>query len=210
MADNVTAAGVPVSTDEVPGGVHVQKMKLLDGTPDSTAPIPGTSADGLYVDVRQVRVPVNVVGPATNAELRATPLPVSGTVNASGPVTDAQLRAAPVPVSGPLTDTQLRAAGVPTIPGVVPNASITSVPATVAAGGTAIAANANRRGLLIENNSGQKMRIKYGAGVSGASYTVSLKAGGYWEMPSPIFAGVVSLLWDAADPGNAMVTELTV
>jgi hypothetical protein len=35
----------------------------------------------------------------TDAELRATPVPVSGTVTASGPLTDAQLRAAAVPVS---------------------------------------------------------------------------------------------------------------
>ena len=37
-----------------------------------------------------------VTGPLTDAELRATPVPVSGTVTASGPVTNAELRAAPV------------------------------------------------------------------------------------------------------------------
>jgi hypothetical protein len=42
---------------------------------------------------------VAVTGPATDAQLRATPLPVSGTVTATGPLTDAQLRAATVPVS---------------------------------------------------------------------------------------------------------------
>lgn len=40
-----------------------------------------------------------VTGPLTDAELRATPVPVSGTVTASGPLTDAQLRALAVPVS---------------------------------------------------------------------------------------------------------------
>jgi hypothetical protein len=60
-----------------------------------------------------------VTGPLTDTQIRATPLPVSGTVTASGPVTDTQLRATPVPVSGtvtasgPVTDTQLRAAPVP-------------------------------------------------------------------------------------------------
>lgn len=43
----------------------------------------------------------------TDAELRASPVPVSG------PLTDAQLRATPVPVDGPLTDTELRATPVP-------------------------------------------------------------------------------------------------
>jgi hypothetical protein len=41
-----------------------------------------------------------VTGPLTDTELRATPVPVSGTVTAVGPLTDAELRATPVPVSG--------------------------------------------------------------------------------------------------------------
>jgi hypothetical protein len=49
----------------------------------------------------------------TDAELRATPVPVSGTVTATGPLTDTELRATAVPVSGPLTDTELRATAVP-------------------------------------------------------------------------------------------------
>lgn len=63
--------------------------------------------------------PLPVSGPLTDAQLRAVPVPVSGTVTATGPLTDAQLRATPVPVSGtvtatgPLTDTQLRATPVP-------------------------------------------------------------------------------------------------
>jgi hypothetical protein len=46
---------------------------------------------------------IAVTGPATDAQLRAAPLPVSGTVTASGPVTDAQIRATPLPVSGTVT-----------------------------------------------------------------------------------------------------------
>lgn len=70
----------------------------------------------------------------TDTELRATPVPVSGTVTVnepvtvdgtvgvssvggtvavSGPLTDTQLRAAAVPVSGPLTDVQVRATPLP-------------------------------------------------------------------------------------------------
>jgi hypothetical protein len=44
---------------------------------------------------------VAVTGPATDTQLRATPLPVSGTVTATGPLTDTQLRATAVPVSPP-------------------------------------------------------------------------------------------------------------
>lgn len=73
---------------------------------------------------------VPVLGPLTDAQLRATAVPVSGTITVNqgtspwvtsvsgsvavtGPLTDAQLRATAVPVSGPLTDTQLRATPVP-------------------------------------------------------------------------------------------------
>jgi hypothetical protein len=53
----------------------------------------------------------------TDAQLRAAPVPVSGTVTANTgltqPLTDTQLRASAVAVSGPLTDTQLRASAVP-------------------------------------------------------------------------------------------------
>jgi hypothetical protein len=65
----------------------------------------------------------NTAGSLTNTELRATPVPISGTVTVSGggSLTDTQLRATPVPISGTvsvsggggLTDTQLRATAVP-------------------------------------------------------------------------------------------------
>ena len=77
---------------------------------------------------------VPVSGPLTDTELRATPVPVSGsfwqaTQPVSGPLTDTELRATPVPVSGsfwqatqpvsgPLTDTQLRASAVPVSVGI--------------------------------------------------------------------------------------------
>lgn len=145
MADNVTIntlTGSPVaSTEEVTtlnGGAvpaqHIQRFLLAFRTADSTAvDVPGDAANGVDVDVTRVQGTVAVTGPVTDAELRATPLPVSGTVSVSepvsiddnggsitvdGPLTDAQLRATAVPVSGTvttggLTDAQLRATAVP-------------------------------------------------------------------------------------------------
>ncbi len=50
-----------------------------------------------------------VSGPLTDTQLRASPVPISGTVTAntglSQPLTDAQLRATPVPISGTITAT---------------------------------------------------------------------------------------------------------
>lgn len=49
---------------------------------------------------------IAVVGPLTDAELRAAP------VDVLGPLTDTELRATPIDVLGPLTDAELRAASV--------------------------------------------------------------------------------------------------
>ena len=99
MADNTTTqsatlATIPsstiIATDQIPGTLeHVQKIKLMDGTADSTVVIPGTNANGLLVDVSRVVGNVAVTGTFFQA-----------TQPVSGPLTDAQLRAVAVPVSG--------------------------------------------------------------------------------------------------------------
>ena len=60
---------------------------------DQYTPVTGR----LPVDGSGVTQPVS--GPLTDTQLRATAVPVSGTVTASGPLTDTQLRASAVPVS---------------------------------------------------------------------------------------------------------------
>jgi hypothetical protein len=70
--------------------------------------------------LRASPVPISgtvITGALTDTQLRASPVPISGTV-VTGGLTDAQLRAAPVPISGSvttggLTDVQLRATPVP-------------------------------------------------------------------------------------------------
>lgn len=47
----------------------------------------------------QSAIPVS--GPLTDTQLRATPVPVSGTVTATGPATNAELRATALPVESP-------------------------------------------------------------------------------------------------------------
>lgn len=85
----------------------------------------------LLVDGSGVTQPVS--GPLTDTQLRATPVPVSGTLTVNTGLTDTQLRATPVPVSGtvstgltqPLTDTQLRATPVPVSGTVTVNTGLT-------------------------------------------------------------------------------------
>ena len=54
MADNLTlpASGSVAATDDI-AGIHYQRMKLVDGTLDSTAAIPGDATDGLWVNPKR-------------------------------------------------------------------------------------------------------------------------------------------------------------
>lgn len=119
MADNLTALDAALATiilaaKEIAG---VKYPRSILTAPDGSDLTPLTDAQ-----LRATAVPVS--GPVTDAQMRATALPVSGpltdgqlratAVPVSGPVTDAQMRATALPVSGPLTDAQLRAADVPT------------------------------------------------------------------------------------------------
>lgn len=81
-------------------------------------------------DDKPVRLAVEQIGwPLTDAELRAAPVEVAGSLVVTA-LTDDELRASPVPVSGPLTDTQLRAAAIETKRGTSQVYNITT--ATVA------------------------------------------------------------------------------
>lgn len=73
---------------------------------------------------------------------------------------------------------------------------------------TVAASNANRRGLMIHNDSTAILYIKFGATASTSSYSVKIPADTYWEMSMPIYQGIVDGIWASAN-GNARVTELT-
>lgn len=110
-----TEATLSTLSGKVPAGLTVASTRLL-------------------VDGSGVTQPVS--GPLTNTELRANPVPVSGTVSANTglaqPLTDTQLRATPVPVSGsvstglvqPLTDEELRAEPVEIVGAVTANTGL--------------------------------------------------------------------------------------
>jgi hypothetical protein len=130
------------STDTAAAGINGRLIRLAQRLTSLIALLPASlgqanMAGSLSVTVASNQSAVPVSGPLTDTQLRATSVPVSGTVTAnagsgtfavSGPLTDTQLRATAVPVSGtvtanagtgtfavsgPLTDTQLRATAVP-------------------------------------------------------------------------------------------------
>jgi hypothetical protein len=77
--------------------------------------------------------------------------------------------------------------------------SVTTV--TVAAAFTA------RTGLLLYNDSTANCFVKFGAAASSTDFVIKLSASSYYEMPQPIFNGLVTAVWDAAN-GALQVTEL--
>lgn len=71
------------------------------------------------------------------------------------------------------------------------------------------ASNANRLGWSCFNDSTQALFIKFGATASATSFTTRVVAMAYYEMPQPIYTGVIDGIWAADGSGAARVTELT-
>lgn len=69
-----------------------------------------------------------------------------------------------------------------------------------------VAANADRKGLTIFNDSTQILKIKFGVTASATDFTVEIAAGGVYNMSSPIYGGRIDGIWAAAN-GFARITE---
>jgi hypothetical protein len=102
-----------------------------------------------------------------------------------------------IPVTGTVTNNPAQPA----------NSAVTSV-ASSAVSVTLLAANANRKGAMITNDGTANLFVKLGAVASATSYTAKLIPGAYYEVPPPVYTGVIDGIWDVA-VGNARVTETT-
>ena len=209
MADGITipASGTGtatpvVATDDI-SSVHYQRIKLTDGTADSTAVIPGTAADGLRVMISSGGSAVTpgtqytedaalgVVGLGVGTLILgrgsdAVPTAVSADSNAVGLWADLHGRQVVTQRAGTATLTNVAS-------------SATSV--------TVLAANTARLGATVMNDSSAVLYLKMGATASVTSYTVKIGAGGYYEVPFG-FSGILDGIWSSA-AGSARVTELT-
>lgn len=88
--------------------------------------------------------------------------------------------------------------------------SATATPTTVAAptpvaSVALLAANSNRKGAAIWNNSTGQLYVELGSVASTAAYTAKLEAGGYYEVPFG-YTGAISGIWSNTN-GNALVRE---
>lgn len=95
---------------------------------------------------------------------------------------------------------------VAAIDGTVSLASLSNVTSS-ATTVSLLASNASRKKALFFNDSTSALYIKYGATASTSSFTVKLLAGGYFEMPSPVYTGAIDGIWDSAN-GAVRITEL--
>lgn len=82
-------------------------------------------------------------------------------------------------------------------------------PVSVASSATVVtlkAANTARRQLTIFNESTQVLRVKRGAAASATDYSFQLAPLDYYEMPTPIYTGILTGIWVAAN-GFAEIDE---
>lgn len=109
LTTTTTVATIPnatvIATDQLVGGEHVQIVKLADGTADSSTRI--VSGNGVAAGALRVTLASDGTGTVIVTDGGGS-LTVDGTFwqatqPVSGPLTDAQLRATAVPVSGTVT-----------------------------------------------------------------------------------------------------------
>jgi hypothetical protein len=89
--------------------------------------------------------------------------------------------------------------------------SATSTLANVASSATNVtlrASSTGRLGLMLYNDSTSVCFVKFGATASATSYTLQMGPTAYYEMPQPLYTGIVDGIWSSAN-GNMRVTELT-
>lgn len=77
--------------------------------------------------------------------------------------------------------------------------------ATSTSATTLLAAGPSRSMVMIVNESAAILYVKFGSAASATDYSVQVGAGGYYELPLPLYGGVVTGIL-ASGSGNAQVT----
>jgi hypothetical protein len=102
-----------------------------------------------------------------------------------------------------------------TVPGQAGTATLASVAASIisvtlaAASAAVVGTSPGRMGMVVVNDSTTAtLYLAYAATASLTAYTYKVLPGQTFEMPSPLYSGLVSGIWDVAS-GNARVTTLT-
>lgn len=151
-----------------------------------------------------------------------TPQPVSGTVTANqgtpavianawytqisdGVNAAAVLNAAPGAGAFGLV---VRIAGSLTTTVAQPTTGTTTSVALGAVVVTILAANANRLGAILYNDGSARAYIRLAAGATAALFTVSLAKDSEWELPYPVYTGIITGI-TGGPAATMLATELT-
>jgi len=93
------------------------------------------------------------------------------------------------------------------IPTIAPVSDVTSVAASISSV-TLLSANDNRKGASFYNDSSSFLYLKMGTSASNTSFTIKMGANSYYEMPLPVYTGIITGAW-VSNVGSVSVTELT-
>jgi hypothetical protein len=94
-------------------------------------------------------------------------------------------------------------------PGAGPaTAIVTTVPVDAVAT-TMLLANPARTGCMIFNDANTRLYVKLAAGPTTGSFTVRIDGHGYFELPFPVYSGIITAIRAAGPATDVQVTELT-
>jgi len=125
-----------------------------------------------------------------------------------GPLTNAELRAEAVPVTGGLTNTQLRAEAVPVVASAPTRTPTTTSITSTTSSTLILAANANRRGLMISNQSTSKLYLSFTTPAAAGNSFIEVAPSGFVLLDQQlVFTSAIHGIWTNAQ-GTCQVTEL--
>ncbi|GDX76245.1 hypothetical protein LBMAG41_13210 [Cyanobium sp.] len=200
--------GITLGTINVPSSVTVGNtdaapIPIKDGGNSITVDDGGGSmtVDGPLTNVELRAEAVPVTGGLTNAELRADAVPVTGGL------TNAELRADAVPVTGGLTNAELRATPVPVVASAPTRTPTTTSVLSTTTSVLILAANASRRGLMISNQSTNKLYLSLTTPALPNNSFIEVAPSGFLLLDQQtIFPNAIYGIWSNAQ-GTAQVTE---
>jgi hypothetical protein len=178
-------------------------IQLVDGSA-TIQPVSGTVTASVsnFPATQPVSGTITVANPGlTDTQLRASAVPVSGTVAVSsvsgsvavtGPLTDTQLRATPVPISGTVS------IGAASAIATVTSVTVSPVVATLSV------SNVAKTKVIVHNETGT-LFVKLGSGASSSSYSYRLTANTVLEISG--YTGIVTAT-KVSGTTDALVTEV--
>jgi hypothetical protein len=201
-----SAVSVTQATQPLPTGAATSTLQEAGNTSLS-------SINGKLPSLVSSRVPVDgsgVTQPVSDAGGSLTVDDGGGSITVDGPLTDAQLRATPVPVGdggGSLTvDGSVSITGVATITAAARTPTTTSVAGT-ASSVLILALNANRKGLSISNISTSKLYLSFSNPATVANSFIEMQPGSFLLFDQQlIVTNAIYGIWTNAN-GTAQVTE---